>query len=199
MAFSSNGMRRATASAILLSACAYGGAALAHDEPRHKHREVERVIVIDDKDGDWPGVRVRRGAGEKERVIIIDRRGPGAHHRQRVRRFHIDRDGHEGRKLRIERDGRSVRTFHIDRDARGAHFAGCRGERSEVDESSDNGSERTRVIICGREGVSVAQRAEKLEQALARINANEHLSGESKARVSEALREALEQVRGTTP
>jgi hypothetical protein len=221
MRISRRGLSCAVAVTMALPAVAFAVPALAHDEPGVRDREVERVIIIDDEDGDRPAVHVRREPGKNERVVIVDRRGPGAG--PEARSFRIERDGREVRSFRIERVGRrgrayrierggpeahafqierggpGARAFAIERGGPGALLADCGGGRSEVDESSANGAERTRVVICGRDGPGAAMRAERLERALARINANEHLSAEHKARVSEALREALEEVRRTAP
>ena len=48
-----------------------------------------------------------------------------------------------------------------------------------------------KVVICSRGDVSAEDRAKKLESALARINSNDDLSAETKAKITTALREAI--------
>src|SRR5687768_16012022 len=106
------------------------------------------------------------GADTKVEKVIILREGEGGEHRgkgKRVRTFHIDRDGKHGegnvRTIRIERKGNHagagprVRTFHM---GDGAWLLDCGGERTEVDEST--GGDRTRVLFCGKDGLTAAQR-----------------------------------------
>jgi hypothetical protein len=91
-----------------------------------------------------------------------------------------DRKGHEGD------DGAHVRTFMLDHAA-----TACTGARDEVNESSGDGRERTHIILCGNGNVSAADRAERLQHALARIEANDSLSAEQKEKVVVALRDAI--------
>ena len=83
-----------------------------------------------------------------------------------------------------------VRTFHIDRDA----LAKCDGARKLIDESAGDEKEKTKVVICSKDGGSKLD-AEHLEQALSRINSNEHISAEHKEKIAAALREAIEKAR----
>jgi hypothetical protein len=101
-----------------------------------------------------------------ERIVIVSEKGDGDHKRERVREFRM-----EGR------DG----------------LAHCGGDKTEVDESTGD-RERTRIVICG-DGASSAERAEHLERALARIEDNDALSAEHKARISAKLREAIDKSR----
>jgi hypothetical protein len=66
-------------------------------------------------------------------------------------------------------------------------------------ETGDEGKERTRIIVCtkGGDALASADRAEKLERALERIQQNDDLSAEHKERVAAALREAIERLRNT--
>lgn len=151
------------------------------------------------------------GADSKVEKVIILREGKGGEHRgkgERVRSFHIERDGKHGggdvRTIRIQRRGDHagagprVRAFHM---ADGARMIDCGGgERTEVDEATggEAARERTRIVFCGKDGLTAAQRIEKLEKALDRINANGELSAEHKDKVTAALRGAIERLR-TTP
>src|SRR3954469_21453704 len=91
-----------------------------------------------------------------------------------------DRKGGEGG------DDSHVRTFVMDHGS-----AACTGARDEVNESSTDGREKTRIIVCGNGDVSPALRAERLQHALARIEANDSLSAEHKEKVVAALRDAI--------
>ncbi|MEA3033890.1 MAG: hypothetical protein QOH86_1906 [Sphingomonadales bacterium] len=82
-------------------------------------------------------------------------------------------------------DDPHVRTFVMD------HAANCTGARDEVDESSGDGREKTHIVLCGSGDVSPAVRAERLQHALARIEANDSLSAEHKEKVVAALRDAI--------
>jgi len=83
-----------------------------------------------------------------------------------------------------------VRTFHIDRDT----LAACAGGRKLVDESAGDDKEKTKVIICSKDGDAKVD-AERLEEALSRINSNESISAEHKEKITAALREAIEKAR----
>ena len=129
----------------------------------------------------------------------------GEGHSEHVRTFHIERDGAgdgkgERRVVRIERDGKGegadvvrieragpgeqrLRTVVVD----GKALAECEGGEKLVDESAGDDRKKTKVIICGKGG-DPAARAERLEQALARINSNEHISDEHKEKIAASLR-----------
>jgi hypothetical protein len=113
---------------------------------------------------------------------------------------HPDGDGKTVERVVIIRDGgggehradadRHVRRFEI----LGGDLAGCEGGEKVVDESSGDGDKKTKVIICtkGQPGAATAQH---LEDALARINDNDDLSDEQKARITTALRSAIDRAR----
>jgi hypothetical protein len=101
-----------------------------------------------------------------ERIVIVSEKGDREHSRERVREFRME-----------DRDG----------------MAHCGGDKTEVDESTGD-KERTRIVICG-DGADSAARAEHLERALARIQDNDSLSAEHKARISAKLREAIDKAR----
>ncbi|MEA3062211.1 MAG: hypothetical protein QOJ94_1992 [Sphingomonadales bacterium] len=90
-----------------------------------------------------------------------------------------DRKGGDGA------DDPHVRTFVMD------HAANCTGATDEVNESSSDGREKTHIVLCGNGDVSPAVRAERLQHALARIEANDSLSAEHKEKVVAALRDAI--------
>ena len=112
-----------------------------------------------------------------------------------------DADGKKAERVVIIRDGakgehhagagdRRVRRFEI----HGGKLVGCEGSDKIVDESAGDGDKQTKVIICTK-GVPTAATAERLEEALARINANDDLSDEQKARIETALRSAIDRAR----
>ncbi|MEA3038788.1 MAG: hypothetical protein QOE79_1301 [Sphingomonadales bacterium] len=92
-----------------------------------------------------------------------------------------DRKGGEGDSA----DDPHVRTFVMD------HAANCTGAKDEVNESSSDGREKTHIVLCGNGDVSPAVRAERLQHALARIEANDSISAEHKEKVVAALRDAI--------
>ena len=115
---------------------------------------------------------------------------------------HPDGEGKEVRRIVVlDGEGKEkvkdarTRRFHIDRAER---LAECKGEKTEIDETTgDSEKQRTRIVICGEGGADRAARAEKLEKALARIGENDELSAEHRERVTTALREAISRMRET--
>lgn len=192
----------AAAGVLVLAGFGLGAPGLAHPhEGESAERKVEKVIILrEGEDGKHgaKGERVRRfhveGGGEHggKHIRTIRIQGDGDHSgkSEHVRTVHIERRGDHGK------DGeRHVRAFRID----GANMLDCDGEKTEVDEATGGESERmrTRVVICGKGDLNAAQRIERLEQALGRINANAELSAEHKEKVTAALREAMERLRAT--
>jgi hypothetical protein len=106
-----------------------------------------------------------------ERVFIVRDSGGGEHHGEA---------GHDPQ----------VRRFVIN----GADVAGCEGGDKIVDDSGGEGDKKTKVIICTR-GQPNAASAERLEEALARINDNDELSAEQKARITTAIQSAIDRAR----
>ena len=154
------------AASILLAGAA--GAAFAHPHP--------------DADGKGDGKKV-------ERIVIIRDGAGGEHHgkpgKHEVRRFEIiGADGHGAP------GGPHVRRFEM----HGGSLVGCEGGEKIVDESADDGDKKTKVIICTR-GQPTAAGAQRLEEALARINDNDELSAEQKARITTALKSAIDRAR----
>ena len=190
----------AAAGALMLAGLGLGAPGIAHPhEEDSAERKVEKVIILregeDGKDG-AKGDRVRRfrieGEGEHsgKRIRTIRIEGDGDGKGEHVRTFHIERHGEDGKA-----GGRHVRAFRID----GANMIDCDGEKTEIDEATGGERERTRtrVVICGKGDLNAAQRIEKLEKALSRINANQEISVEHKEKVTAALREAMERLRAT--
>ena len=81
-------------------------------------------------------------------------------------------------------DDAHVRTFMLDHAA-----SACTGVKDEVNETSADGREKTHILFCGN--ASPADRAERLQHALARIESNDSLSAEQKEKVVTALRDAI--------
>jgi hypothetical protein len=107
---------------------------------------------------------------------------------EQVKRFVVIHDGKGGDQ---HASGDRVRRFEM-------HGLGgpadCQGGEKIVDEQSEGDDKKTKVIIC-RKGPATAADAERLEEALARINDNDHLSDEQKARIETALRSAIDRAR----
>ena len=113
---------------------------------------------------------------------------------------HPDGDGKEVKRFVIIHDGKGgehqgsgdrVRKFEMHGIGR---LADCEGGEKIVDEQAGTDDKKTKVIIC-RKGAPTAAEAERLEEALARINDNDHLSDEQKARIETALRSAIDRAR----
>jgi hypothetical protein len=125
------------------------------------------------------------GDGKVKRFVIIEdgksdgRRADG----ERVRRVEIIRDGED-------HAGSDLRRFEM----RGDALVDCAGGDKIVDESSDEGDKKTKIVICTK-GEPSAASAERIEKALARIRDSDSLSDEQKARIETALRSAMERAR----
>ncbi|MEA3011193.1 MAG: hypothetical protein QOJ91_2885 [Sphingomonadales bacterium] len=125
-------------------------------------------------DGDGDGKQVKR-------IIVIEDSANGAHEfkGKQVQRFRIVRDG-EGHA------DAEMRHFEI----RDGGLVDCGGGEKIVDESTEDGAKKTKVIICSK-GPPAAS-AEQLEKALARIKADSELNADQKARIETALRSAID-------
>lgn len=77
----------------------------------------------------------------------------------------------------------------------GGDLANCEGGEKLVDESAGDDKQKTKIIICNKGEANPAERAKRLEQALSRIESNEHLSAEHKAKIAASLRAAIDRAR----
>ena len=70
----------------------------------------------------------------------------------------------------------------------------CKGEKTEVVEETGAKGEKqkTRIVLCARDGAAPADRARHLAEALARVESNDALSPEHREKVAAAIREAME-------
>ena len=149
--------------------------------------------------------RTESGERHEERIIIRTHRvGDGEHakHREHARG---DGERREERRVIIHRsdghgehaDGEGSRRTHVIRlgDRDHAISAECEGgERSEVNEGTDNN--RTRVVLCSRGNATPAQRAERLRGVRERLANDSELSAEQKQRVLAALDREIARLRG---
>ena len=85
-----------------------------------------------------------------------------------------------------------VREFRMLR-GEGGSFTCPNGEETKIDEST--GRERTKILFCGDDKLSSADRANKLEETLAKLRSEDHLSAEHKGKVVAALEEAIARLR----
>ncbi|HEX9953790.1 MAG TPA: hypothetical protein VGB48_01065 [Allosphingosinicella sp.] len=90
------------------------------------------------------------------------------------------------------KDGKPVREFRTMRGPNG-EFTCPNGNATKIDETT--GGDRTKVLICGDDKLSNAERAKKLEDALARMRSREGVSGEHRAKVEAALEDAIARLR----
>ena len=113
---------------------------------------------------------------------------------------HPDGDGKSVERIIVVRDGKGedeqgspdrIRRFEM---LGAGDLANCDGGEKLVDDQADESGKKTKVIIC-RKGAPTAADAERLEDALARITDNDHLSDEQKARIETALRSAIDRAR----
>ena len=109
----------------------------------------------------------------------------------------VGKEGDEPKQKVIIMTERIARAGHADarEDAGPAHktmiLADCGGDRTDYSDSAGGGKDKTKIVICSRGNVSTAERAKRLEHALERINSNDELSAESKAKITTALRDAI--------
>ena len=89
-------------------------------------------------------------------------------------------------------DGKHVREFRMMRGPNG-EFTCPNGNATKIDEST--GKDRTKVLICGDDKLSNAERAKKLEETLTQLRSREGVSGEHRAKVEAALQEAIARLR----
>ncbi|MFL6861448.1 MAG: hypothetical protein ACJ8DZ_00435 [Allosphingosinicella sp.] len=75
--------------------------------------------------------------------------------------------------------------------------ASCTGNADQVSQQSEDGKQKTKIVICSPGEASPADRAERLQRAIARVEANQELSAEHKEKVVAALREAIERLQAT--
>lgn len=70
----------------------------------------------------------------------------------------------------------------------------CAGEKTEVveDTEAEGEKQKTRIVVCARDGAAPADRARHLAEALARVQSNDALSPEHREKVAAAIREAME-------
>ena len=85
-----------------------------------------------------------------------------------------------------------IREFRMMRGENGA-FTCPNGEETRIDETT--GGDRTKIVICSGDRLSGAERAKKLEETLARIRGEGHLSAEHKGKVEAALEDAIARLR----
>ncbi|HEX8261523.1 MAG TPA: hypothetical protein VF547_01465 [Allosphingosinicella sp.] len=176
-------LKLGAAAAVLVAGAA--GAAFAHPHPDGDDDRVERVVVVrDGKGGEHHG----KAGKDVRRFEIIGADGghhgkPGKH----VRRFEII-DAHGG--AHGKPGGPHVRHFEMLGDT----LARCESGEKVVDETAGDGDSKTKTVICLK-GQPTAATAERLEEALARINSNDELSAEQKARITTALRSAIDRAR----
>jgi hypothetical protein len=122
--------------------------------------------------GETSSTTIRDSDGHVERVIVFS-----DSHRER----HQDGAGDQGQRVRV----------YGMADAAIAH---C-GDQPLVERSSADGQQKTRVVICSDHEVNVADRTTRLEHVMERIQNMDGLSDASKERVTQALREAIDQLR----
>jgi hypothetical protein len=101
-------------------------------------------------------------------------------------------DGKHAGKHDAKRGHERVREFRMLR-GEGRGFDCPEGEQTKIDETT--GGDRTKIVICGDDKLSAAERAAKLEETLARLRAEDHLSAEHKAKVEAALSAAISRLR----
>ena len=95
-------------------------------------------------------------------------------------------DGHDAGAA----DGEKRHRIHVL-----AEGAGCQGSKDEVTDESADGGRKTRIMVCSTDTLSAADRAARLETVLARIQSEDGLSAEQKARIEGALRQKIDQLK----
>jgi len=90
--------------------------------------------------------------------------------------------------------GKPVREFRM-MQGKGGEFTCPNGDSTKIDETT--GGDRTKVLICGDDKLSSAERATKLEEVLARIRSSDSVGAEHKAKVEAALVETIARLRAS--
>lgn len=105
---------------------------------------------------------------------------------------HPDGDREKVRKVIILEDEEKKGARRIVRlDGARSH---CAGEKTEVVEESgaEGEKQKTRIVVCARDGAAPGDRARHLAEALARVQSNDALSPEHREKLAAAIREAME-------
>lgn len=113
----------------------------------------------------------------------------GGEGKDKVHRVIVMNGKHDGKDA-----DKRVREFRMLR-GEGGEFKCPNGEATKIDETT--GGDRTKILICGDDKLSGAERAKKLEETLAKIRAEDHLGAEHKAKVEAALQEAIARLRAS--
>lgn len=97
-----------------------------------------------------------------------------------------------------EHKGGETRVFRMHKIGEGSgddiEVADCAGgDKSVIDETT--GKEKTKIVLCGKGGVSAQDRAKELEELRGKLAQNEHLSAEHKAKVEAAIQRAIDRLR----
>jgi beta-lactamase regulating signal transducer with metallopeptidase domain len=119
-----------------------------------------------------------RGDRQRQRIVIMDMKGDRAREGE-----HRDHAEHFRQIIRHGANGEAI-------------VEGCRdGSNELVDLAEGDEANRTRIMICGRDGDSSASRLEHLERARQRLAENGSLSEEHRQRVLEAIDRAIARAR----
>ena len=100
---------------------------------------------------------------------------------------HSDKDAKPGekREFRLHADGKGPLRDIVLKD--------CDGEKIEADTGA--GKEKTRIIFCGKPGMTGEERAKKLEELRTRLAQSDHLGAEHRSKMEAALQEAINRAR----
>lgn len=100
---------------------------------------------------------------------------------------HSDKDVKPGEKREFRIHGKGEGSL------RDIVLADCDGEKIEVD--GGTGKEKSKIIFCGKPGMTGEERAKKLEELRAKLAQGDHLSAEHRAKMDTALQEAINRAR----
>lgn len=113
-------------------------------------------------------------------ALAQEQDAPDVKKRERIVIVESDGEGHDlgEHVVRIRRPGVPPRVrVHMMRD--------CEGEKTEVSAGGDD--DKTKIVFCGKPGMSAAERAEKLEQMLGRLAERDTKAAERRSRLQAAL------------
>ena len=175
---------RIPAAAVAVAALAFGAPALAAGQAGSDSTTVSTSTNSDD--------------GHAQRFVVLSQHLGQDGHAAHDGTYRVQ--GNDGTVYQIDggngvavvhaKDGKTYRVL-----AMGDRAVACGPAHALVDQQGGDAHDKTRVILCGNEAANPAERADRLEHMMDRIQHMDGLSDSSKERLTTALREAITELR----